>query len=172
MEGNAKDLKGLYELIDDIEIAMMTTRRADGRLVSRPMDTQDVDEDADLWFMTLDDADKLDEIENDPHVNLAYYNMKTREYVSVSGTARITRDRARIRELYDASWKTWVEDEGGDRNGGPNDPRFVLIEVHADSAIYLESTKSRPRQLFEIAKGFATGRTPDIGEIHEVGATG
>ena len=34
-----KKLDDLYELIDGIEIAMLTTRRADGHLVSRPMQT-------------------------------------------------------------------------------------------------------------------------------------
>jgi hypothetical protein len=42
----------LYELIEDIEIAMMTTRRSDGRLVSRPMATQKRATGADLWFVT------------------------------------------------------------------------------------------------------------------------
>ena len=36
----AKKLEDLYELIEGIEIAMFTTRRPDGRLVSRPMATQ------------------------------------------------------------------------------------------------------------------------------------
>lgn len=34
-----KRIDDLYDLIDDIEIAMLTTRRSDGRLVSRPMAT-------------------------------------------------------------------------------------------------------------------------------------
>ena len=32
-----KKLDDLYKLIDGIDIAMLTTRRADGHLVSRPM---------------------------------------------------------------------------------------------------------------------------------------
>ena len=35
-----KPLDELYALIDKIEMAMLTTRRPDGRLVSRPMATQ------------------------------------------------------------------------------------------------------------------------------------
>ena len=35
-----KKLTELYELIEGIEIAMFTTRRPDGHLVSRPMATQ------------------------------------------------------------------------------------------------------------------------------------
>jgi general stress protein 26 len=53
------ELERLYSHIADIEIAMMTTRRADGHLQSRAMATQKRALGADLWFVTLDDADKL-----------------------------------------------------------------------------------------------------------------
>ena len=53
----------LYELIDDIEIALMTTRRADGSLVSRPMATQARAEGSDLWFVTNGETAKIDELE-------------------------------------------------------------------------------------------------------------
>jgi general stress protein 26 len=46
-------LEKLHDLIDDIETAMFTTRRADGRLVSRPMATQKRASGADLWFVTM-----------------------------------------------------------------------------------------------------------------------
>ncbi|MCP6770045.1 pyridoxamine 5'-phosphate oxidase family protein, partial [Klebsiella pneumoniae] len=44
-------LNRLYELIEDIEVAMMTTRRPDGSLVSRPMGTQRRSSGAHLWFV-------------------------------------------------------------------------------------------------------------------------
>lgn len=47
-----KKLKDLYDLIEGIEIAMFTTRRADGHLVSRPMATQERVTGTDLWFVT------------------------------------------------------------------------------------------------------------------------
>ena len=47
-----KKLDDLYKLIDGIDIAMLTTRRADGHLVSRPMSTQRRTTGTDLWFMT------------------------------------------------------------------------------------------------------------------------
>ena len=51
-----EELQKLYEHVDDIEIAMMTTRRADGHLQSRAMATQKRAEGADLWFVTTDDT--------------------------------------------------------------------------------------------------------------------
>ena len=122
-----KKLDDLYKLIDGIEIAMFTTRRADGNLVSRPMATQERVTGTDLWFVTDISSHKLDELENDPHVNLAYYNTKSREWVSVAGIAHVTQDRNLIKELYKPDWKAWFGDEGGDRDGSANDPRLALI---------------------------------------------
>ena len=72
-----KKLDDLYKLIDGNDIAMFTTQRADGQLVSRPMATQERVTGVDLWFVTDVSSNKLDELHEDPHVNLAYYNMKS-----------------------------------------------------------------------------------------------
>jgi general stress protein 26 len=160
----AKKLEDLYGLIEGIEIAMFTTRRADGHLVSRPMATQTQAEGTDLWFVTDIDTHKLDELEHDPHVNLAYYRDGTREWVSVSGTATVTQDRRAIHELYRPDWKAWFGDEGGERDGGPDDPRLALILVDVHSVSYLKVNKPKPLVLFEVVKGMVTGTPPDVGE--------
>jgi general stress protein 26 len=159
----AKKIDELYELIRDIEIAMMTTRRPDGRLVARPMATQKRDPIADLWFVTSVETHKVDELEADPNVALGYYNMKTYEWVSVSGTATVSQDRALIRRLHQPDWNAWFDDEGGARNGGPDDPRLALILVDVQSAAYMKAKHSRPRTMFEVAKGILTGTKPDTG---------
>ena len=87
------ELDKFYGLIDEIEMAMMTTRRPDEHLESRAMATQKRADGADLWFVTAEDTGKLRDIEHDPHVNLAYYKPGSFEWVSVSGIARLSRDR-------------------------------------------------------------------------------
>lgn len=127
-------LNRLYELIEDIEIAMITTRRADGSLVSRPMATQRRASGAHLWFVAREDSRKVGEIARDSSVNLSYYKDRTHEWISVSGAARLSRDRSKIRELYEPTWKAWFPNEGGLRDGGPEDPRIILIGIEARSA--------------------------------------
>ena len=163
-----KKLDDLYELIDGIDIAMMTTRRPDGQLVSRPMDTQARREHADLWFVTDIEAHKLDEIAHDPHVNIAYYRDRTREWVSVSGRAVITQDRTLIHGLYKADWKIWFPDEGGARNGGPDDPRLALILVTAESVVYSKKDRPAPVQLFSMVKAMVTGSAPKVSDVRHV----
>lgn len=166
----SKKLDELYALIDRMEIALMTTRRPDGMLVTRPMATQERGPHADLWFVTDIETHKLDELRHDPHVNLGYYDAKTREWVSVSGKATITQDRAKIRELHAPDWKAYFSDEGGDRDGGPDDPRLALILVEALSVTYWKSTLSRPRMLFELARGMLTGKAAEVGRSEHLSA--
>jgi general stress protein 26 len=157
----------LWELVDGIETAMMTTRRSDGMLVSRPMATQKRASGADFWFVTLR-GPKVDEIEGDPRVNLSYYRDRTREWVSVSGVAEISKDRAKIRELFAPVWKVWFPDEGGKKDGGPEDPRMVLIGVRARSAQYMTVDKPQPVVFFEFLKGMVTGKAPEFGEVKKI----
>ena len=168
MSDVADELAKLYEHINDIKIAMMTTRRADGHLVSRAMATQKRAAGADLWFVTLEGAGKLEEIGTDPHVNLSYFKDRTMEWVSVSGIAHVTRDRQKIHELYAPDWKAWFAEEGDPRHGTPDDPRMVLIGVDVHAAMFLEVNKPQPVILYEVVKGWLTGSQPDIGEIHHV----
>jgi general stress protein 26 len=167
-EHQDKKLNELYGLIDGIEIAMFTTRRPDGRLVSRPMATQTQAEGTDLYFVTDIESHKLDELEQDPNVNLAYYRDRTKEWVSVSGTAVVSQDRRAIHELYRPDWKAWFGDEGGARDGGPDDPRLALILVDVHAVSYLKQDKPRPVVLFEVVKGMVTGQKPDLGEVKQV----
>ena len=160
------ELEKFYDLIETIEIAMMTTRRADGHLESRAMATQKRAAGADLWFVTCDGTSKLRALAADPHVNLSYYKDRTREWISVSGIATISRDREKIHELYAADWRAWFPDDGDPRHGSPDDPRMVLIGVDIHAAVFFEVDKPQPVVLFEIAKGWLTGANPDIGEVH------
>jgi general stress protein 26 len=163
-------LEQFYEKVDDIDIAMMTTRRADGHLRSRAMATQRQAEGADLWFVTSEDSDKLHEIAADPHVNLSYFRSSNTEWVSVSGVATVSRERTKVHELYAPDWSIWFpKDEGGDpRQGTADDPRMVLIGVRVHAAEFLAIDKPRPVLLFELVKGWVTRSEPALGEMHEL----
>ncbi len=82
-----KKLEELYVLIRDIDVVMLTTRRIDGHLVARPMETQAQRVECDLWLAAYDDAHLLEDIERDPNVCLCYQG--DAEWISVSGTARV-----------------------------------------------------------------------------------
>lgn len=66
---------------------------------------------------------KLAELRVDPHVNLAFYKDRTREWVC-----------ALIHRLYMPDWKAWFDDDGTPAAGTRDDPRLFLIDVVAHSA--------------------------------------
>jgi general stress protein 26 len=119
--------------------------------------------------VTIDGSAKIRDIQADPHINLAYYKDRTREWISVSGLATVSHDRDKIRELYAPDWKMWFGEEGDPRHGTPDDPRMVLIGVAIHGAVFLEVNKPQPVVLYEMAKGWLTGHTPEVGEMRRVG---
>src|SRR5438132_409520 len=122
-----QNVKKLADLIKGIKVAMLTTVAEDGCLRSRPMVTQDKDFDGTLWFFTQAGAPKVSEVEREERVNLSYANPDDQRYVSVSGTARLVRDRDRIREFWSPALKAWFPK-------GPDDPELALLRVEVDRA--------------------------------------
>jgi general stress protein 26 len=162
------ELDKFYTLIDDIKVAMMTTRRPDGHLESRAMANQKRADGADLWFVTAEGSAKLQDIAYDPHVNVAYYKAGSYEWVSASGIAHVSTDRTTIRALYEPDWKAWFGQEGDPRHGTADDPRIVLIGIDVHAAVFLEVDKPKPVVLFELAKGWLTGERVEAGETHRL----
>jgi general stress protein 26 len=77
-----------------------------------------------------------------------------RRFVSLSGTARIVRDRALIARLWKSSWKVWFPK-------GKDDPALCLLRVDPTEAAYWDMSGSAGvRYVFEMAKAYVTGRRP------------
>lgn len=151
----------LYELIKDIDFAMMTTVDTDGVLRSRPMSTQETESDDALWFFTSDKTHKTEEIEKDNRVNLSYASPNDNAYVSVSGTAEIVRDKAKMEELWNPILKAWFPD-------GLETPGICLLKVTAEQAEYWDSSNSKIVQIVGFVKAVVTGKRADGGENEKI----
>ena len=103
-----------------------------------------------------------------PHINCSHGTSRTHGWVSVAGRAHISKNRNKIRQLYSESWKVWFDDQGGEKDGGPNDPRIALIMVEAEMATYMKVNKSRPIILFDLLKAKVTGSVPRTGDVNEL----
>jgi general stress protein 26 len=113
----------LGKLIEDIDIAMLTTVGADGHLVSRPLSTQRSQYDGRrVWFFTEGDSPKVAEIRRHPKVNLAYASKDKNTYVSLSGVATVSRDQAIIDRFWNDAMKAFFP-------RGKDDPNLVLLDV-------------------------------------------
>ncbi|HET9006188.1 MAG TPA: pyridoxamine 5'-phosphate oxidase family protein, partial [Actinomycetes bacterium] len=94
------------ELIRQARICMLTTIGVDGRMVSRPMGLQEAEFDGDLWFFAYADSPKVRQIRVNPEVNVAFSDQRHDAWVSVSGTAQESYDRAKAEQLWNPLLKT------------------------------------------------------------------
>jgi general stress protein 26 len=151
------DLRKLGELIDGIEVAMLTTHAADGSMVSRPLQTLEFDAGGELVFFTAADSRKLDELQANPDVNIAYANPGKQVYVSVRGTAHIDRDRATIDALWSPVQKIFFPQ-------GKDDPNLVVLRVRVRDAAYWEPAGNFIARALDFASGMLSKEPHDLGK--------
>ncbi|NND60734.1 MAG: pyridoxamine 5'-phosphate oxidase family protein [Gammaproteobacteria bacterium] len=148
-------LERLVELIGEFNNAMLVTRSNDGELRSRPMAIADATDTARLWFITSNKSGKLEELTDYPQVNIAMQG--DRHYLSISGTARVSKNRERIKELWNPINNIWFE--------GPDDPTTILLEIVPTTAEYWDNSGAEGLKfLFESAKALLSGDDPDYDE--------
>jgi general stress protein 26 len=154
----------LFELIKDIKFAMFTTHRGQsGHLHSRPMTTMNkaIDEDDSLWFFMSRRSDPVAEFQGDDQVNVSYADPSSDTYVSVSGVAHVVDDRAKKEALWTKAVDAWF-------HGGIDDPDLALVQVRIAHADYWDVKESKLVQLYKLAEGALTGKTPQLGEHGQV----
>jgi general stress protein 26 len=128
-EKQEENVRKLRDMIKGIEFAMLTTAEDDGSLRCRPMLTLDAEFDGDLYFFTKVSAPKVDEVERDRHVCVSYVAPEDQRYVSMSGLARLLRDRAKMEELWVSALIPWFPD-------GLKDPDLALLWISVTQAEY------------------------------------
>jgi general stress protein 26 len=157
MDERVKDIEQVADLVRGIRVAMLTTVDGDGELHSRPMATQDIDFDGTLWFFTAADSEKAAELERDARVNVSYADEARARYVSLSGAARLVRDRQKMRDLWTPLLKAWFSQ-------GLGDPNLALVEVTVTGGEYWDAPSSRLVRLAGLVKGALTGSGMPGGE--------
>ncbi len=149
----------LRGMLKGIRIAMLTTQGAEGQLRSRPMATQELDEDGVLWFCTGKSTSKVEEIARNQEVNLSYVSESDERYVSVSGTAEPVDDEGKLEALWNPLLKAWFPQ-------GLEDPDLTLLRVKVDHVEYWDVTSGKLVQLAGFVKAVLTG-TPAKGGTYE-----
>ena len=125
-ETQIKGFEKIREMVKDIDFCMLTTIDERGDLHSRPMSSNgDIDANGDLWFFTGASSHKVSEINDAPRVNVSFADPQNQNYVSVTGRARLVRDRKKIDELWRETFKLWFPK-------GKDDPEVALLRIRLE----------------------------------------
>lgn len=125
---NQEAIEKVRDLIKGIDTAMLTTVSEEG-LVSRPMKTQEVEFDGDLWFLTKKDTGKFHELLRNRQVNVSYAGQS---FVSIRGEAELVESSEKVKQFWSPAYEELLETTY-------DDPNIVLIKVKAETAEYWDS---------------------------------
>jgi general stress protein 26 len=148
----------VWDMMKKIDYCMLVTSFDDG-MRARPMSSiVRQDEDA-IYFLTEAGSEKVADIEGDDAVLLNYSDGST-QFVSTMATARIARDRALIKRLWNVGAQAfWPE--------GPETAKVAVIAATPHAAEYWDG----PSGIIGAAKmaiALVRRTTPDLGENEKV----
>jgi general stress protein 26 len=150
------ELTQLAELIDNIEIAMLTMHDRSGALLARPMAPLEMDGQGAFWFLTDQNSMSAEYLDV---VNLSFSDEKRSTYVSLAGHAEMSFDRVRINQLWTEFARPWFPN-------GPESNGIALLKFVPASAEYWDAPNSRMVRMFAMAASIAAGKPVGLGE-HE-----
>jgi general stress protein 26 len=120
----------------------------------RPMAVRDVDGAGNLWFLSADDSLKNHELEIDPRVDLYFQGSRHSDFLHLTGSATVSRDKAKIKELWSPLIKTWFTE-------GIDDPRITVIKVTPTEGYYWDNKHGDAVAGVKMLIGAAIGKTLD-----------
>ena len=160
-EDNKKDLGGqeaaakIKELAEQADCCFFCTDLQAGKpFATRPMSAQKVDDQGNIWFLSADDSHKNGEIGSNPYVQLLFQGSRHSDFMSLFGRATISRDKAKIEELWQPLVKTWFTE-------GKDDPRITVIKVAPESGYYWDTKHGTMVAFAKMVAGAITGQTLD-----------
>ena len=160
-EKNHEDLSGMEagkkikELAGKNNTCFFCTSVQTGKpFQTRPMSVQKMDEDGNFWFLSANDSHKNQEILQNNQVQLLFQGSAHSDFLSISGTASISTDKALIKELWEPIITTWFTE-------GVDDPRITAIKVETRQGYYWDNKHGNAIALIKMAAGAVIGKTLD-----------
>ena len=160
-EENREDLTGkkaverIRDVVKQTESCFFCTAvSAGGSGATRPMSVQEVDDDGTLWFLSASDSHKNRELEKDSAVRLFFQGSEHAGFLTLTGTATVSGDRKRIKDLWKSVLKVWFTE-------GENDPRITVIGVRPTGGYYWDNKHGSAVAGIKMLVGAAIGKTLD-----------
>lgn len=156
MSDPAAAIAEVRRLLDGIDVAMLTTRTADGALTSRPMQLQQLDADGFLWFYAGRNSEAVEQLHRDPQINLAFVHPGKNRYVAITGAAVTVEDAGKRRELWSLPAKIWFKE-------GPDDPELTLVRARIAHVDYWQGPTSTMGRVLGFASAMLSGDEAALG---------
>ena len=160
-EKNREDLQGekaveqIKEIVKKAQTCFLCTAFGSGESKgTRPMNVRHVDDRGHLWFLSASDSHKNQEIARDPSVQLFFQGSAHSDFLHLRGTASISKDRAKIQELWNPVLRTWFTD-------GIEDRRITVIEVAPTEGYYWDNKHGNAVAGIKMLIGAALRKTLD-----------
>ena len=160
MMPHQQQIDRVWDIIDKVEVCMLTTRSQDG-LRARPLEARPDRASNRLLFITDVHSAKREEVGRWPDVGLAFVDVAAKAYLSITGRATIVDDP----KLREASWR---ESDAVWWPSGPDDPNVCVLVVDPLTAELWDRPASSAVATYEFAKARATGTEPNLAENRKV----
>lgn len=160
-EENRADLSGkeavakIQELVGKAETCFFCSQvTVEGSSGARPMSVRKVDDLGNLWFLSPSDSHKNHEIALDPAVTLYFQGSPHSDFLELKGTATISTDKEKIKELWSFVIGTWFTE-------GIDDPRVTVIKVEPVEGYYWDTKHGTAVAGIKMLIGATIGKTMD-----------
>ena len=145
-----------WDLAEDIRICMFVTSD-ENEQQARPLDaTVKKDEDA-IYFLSDAKGSKISQLKKNPAVTLTFSGSS--KFVTMNGTAKVTNDRAKIKEIWTATSKAWWD--------SADDPAIRLVTFSPERAELWDGPNLVVTAVLMLTAA-VTGAKPKIGDHAKV----
>ncbi|WP_298647973.1 pyridoxamine 5'-phosphate oxidase family protein [uncultured Proteiniphilum sp.] len=159
---NRDAIDKLKEMVDKIDIGMLCTFVPGSDYPHAiPMSRQEVDEEGNIWFLFSSESTAYQNLQNNNKVSLLYAHVGDYNFLSINGTAEISKDQARIDKYWNKMVETWFEK-------GKDDSRIRVLKVTPDEAHYWDNKSNKLVTLMKVAASAISGQQMDIGREGEL----
>ncbi|MEO8684065.1 MAG: pyridoxamine 5'-phosphate oxidase family protein [Devosia sp.] len=148
----------IWDLAKKIGVCMFVTWDGE-RQRARPLQANVDHGEHAIYFLTDVDSHKDDQVEKFPTVTLAFAHIPHSKYVSITGQATVSNDRAKIKELWSPFAQAWWS--------SADDPAIRVIKVIPEDAELWDSP-GRIVTTISMLAAAVTRRAPRVGENAKV----
>lgn len=154
---NEGAIEKLKTMVDKIDIGMVCTHvNGSERLHAVPMSRQEVDDEGNIWFLFSSESMTYQNLKSSKHVTVLYADIKGYNFLSIDGTAQVSKDQGRIEKYWNKMVEAWFEK-------GKEDPAVRVLKVVTNDAQYWDNKTNKLVTFLKAATSAITGQDLDIG---------